>query len=118
MELIPGSLGKLVAETPLVPEGLTSRTPADTHQVGRRDSEAGFQVPGDLISLPDEDDDRGCLRHRPDHAADTHHTQEGEEGLLAPGTGAFSGNHCRVLGWAGHEARTAGEILKGSVQPF
>lgn len=64
------------------------------------------------LSLPDKDDDRGCLRHCPDHAADTHHTQEGEEGLLAPGTGALSGNHSRVLGRDSREARTAGEILK------
>lgn len=118
MELTPSSLGERVAETRPAPEGLASGTPADAHQVGRRDSGAGSQVPGGLISLPDEDDDRGRLRHRPNHAADTHHAQEGEEGLLAPGTGAFSGNHRRVLGWAGQEARAAGEILKGSIQPF
>ena len=65
------------------------------------------------LCLPDEDDDRRRLSHGPDHATDTHHTQKGEEGLLTPGTGAFSRNHGRVLRWDGHEACTASEILKG-----
>lgn len=64
-------------------------------------------------SLPDKDDDRGCLSHCPNHAADTHHTQEGEEGLLAPGTGALSRNHSCILRRDSREACTAGEILKG-----
>ena len=65
------------------------------------------------LCLPDEDDDGRRLSHGPDHATDTHHTQEGEEGLLTPGTGAFSRNHGRVLRRDGHEACTASEILKG-----
>lgn len=87
-------------------------------QAGKGSGEVGSQFPGDLVTLPDKDDDRGRLRHCPDHAADTHHAQEGEEGLLAPGAGAFSGNHGRVLRGDGCEAHTAGEILEGSIQPF
>lgn len=87
------------------------------HWVGRGRGEAGPRVPGDLVSVPDKDDDRGRLCHGSDHAAHTHHAQEGEEGLLAPGAGAFSGNYSRVLRRDSREARTASEILKGSIQP-
>lgn len=103
----------------MVSEVLIPRRAAYTpHGAGRGHGEAGPRVPGDLVSAPDKDDDRGRLRHGSDHAADTHHAQEGEEGLLAPGAGAFSGNHSRVLRRDGREARTAGEVLKGSIQPF
>lgn len=105
----------------MVPEVLISRRSAyasHAHRVGRGRGQAGPRVPGDLVSVPDKDDDRGRLRHCADHAADTHHAQEGEEGLLAPGAGAFSGNHSCVLRRDSREARTASEILKESIQPF
>lgn len=59
---------------------------------------------------PDEDDDRRGLGHGPDQAAHTHHTEEGEEGLLAPRTGTFSWNHAGILRGDSGEARTACEV--------
>lgn len=64
--------------------------------------------------LPDEDDDGGCLCHGPDHAADTHHTQECQEGLFAPRAGAFARNHGGVFSRDRGEARTATEVLQRS----
>ena len=58
------------------------------------------------------------MGHGPDQAAHTHHTEEGEEGLLAPRTGAFPWHHSGILRGDGGEACTACEVLEGKVQPF
>lgn len=58
------------------------------------------------------------MGHGPDQAAHTHHTEEGEEGLLAPRTGAFSWHHGGILRGDSGEACTACEVLEGKVQPF
>lgn len=67
-------------------------------------------------ALPDEDDDGWSLRHGPDHAADTHHTQECQEGLFAPRAGAFARNDGGVFGRDRGEARTATEVLQRSTR--
>lgn len=108
--LLPGAL--------LSTAGVGQPREAAGPQDSCRRSQGGAQAPRDRLSPPEEDDDGGRLRHRPDQAADAHHAQEGEEGLLAPGTGALSGDHGRALGRAAGEARTAGEILKSRSQPF
>lgn len=86
-----------------------------------RRAERGLGVghrPGGLTGSPDEDDDGGRLGHGPDHAADAHDAQEGEEGLLAAGAGALAGDHGGVLGRPGGQARAAGEVLEGrSIRP-
>lgn len=64
--------------------------------------------------LPDEDDDRWRLRHGPDHAADTHHTEECQEGLFTARTGAFSRNDGGIFGRDRAEAGTATEVLRKS----
>lgn len=47
--------------------------------------------------IPDEDDDRGSLSHGSDQAANTHHTQEDEEGFLAAWHRTFPRNRCGQL---------------------
>lgn len=66
------------------------------------------------MGLPDEDDDRRRLRHGPDHAADTHHAEECQEGLFTARTGAFSRNDGGIFGRDRAEAGTAAEVLQRS----
>lgn len=61
--------------------------------------------------LPDEYDDWWRLCHGPDHAANTHHAEECQEGLFAARTGAFARNNGGIFGWDWGEARTATEVL-------
>lgn len=50
--------------------------------------------PARAEEIPDQDDDRGSLGHGSDQAANTHHTQEDEEGLLAAWHRTFPRNRC------------------------